>query len=190
MAITKEKKRELVDQYTEMLQQSQGIVITHYRGMDMNQLTELRRQLEDSNGVFMITKNTLLRLALDNAGLVVPEELISGPVAIGFAMEDVAGTAKVLLDADEDDALKLQVTGGIIGDSVFDPEQLEEITKLPTLPELRAQLAGLLTAPASSIASIVEQPARDVVGVIDAASGQLINVLAAYLAENQAEEAA
>ncbi|MBN1286754.1 MAG: 50S ribosomal protein L10 [Anaerolineae bacterium] len=190
MAITKEKKQELVDLYTELLQQSHGIIITEYRGMNMSQLSDLRMKLAESDGKYMVTKNTLLKLALERCDMAVPEDLLTGPVAVGFALGDIAGTAKVLLDAGKDDALPLSVKGGIIGAAAFGLTQVEQLTKLPSLPELRAQLAGLVATPATHIVSILVQPARDVVGVLQAASSQIINVLAAYVAKNEAEEAA
>jgi large subunit ribosomal protein L10 len=190
LAISKERKRDLVEQYKALLEEAQGIVITEYRGMNMNQLTALRMKLSESGGKYVVTKNTLLKIALEEAGMAAPEELITGPIAVGFAMTDIASDTKALLDASDDDALAIKVMGGIMGESVFDETQLEQLTKLPSLDEIRAQLAGMLTSPMTQIVGLLEAPARDVVGVLDAASSQLINVIAAYVAENEAKEAA
>jgi large subunit ribosomal protein L10 len=190
LAITREKKEKLVAQYTEMLERSQCVVITEYRGMNMNQLSALRSKLGETNGQFAITKNTLLKIALQNAGMAVPEGLLMGPVAIGLAYDDLSSTVKTLLDASGDDDLALVVKGGIVGQSVFDAKQLERITKLPSLVELRSQLVGLLTSPASQIVGLLEAPARDLVGVIDAGASALLNVVAAYAAKSEGEAAA
>jgi large subunit ribosomal protein L10 len=190
LAISKKRKHELVAQYRELLEQCQGIVITEYRGMNMNQLTQLRMKLSESDSKYVVTKNTLLKIALEEVGMAAPAELIDGPVAVGFAFSDIAGATKTLLDASEDDALAIKVKGGIMGESVFSESQLEQLTKLPSLEQIRAQLVGMLTSPMTQIVGLLEAPARDVVGVLNAASSQIINVLAAYVAENEAKEAA
>ncbi len=190
MAITRQKKQELVAHYSELLQRSAVVVVTHYRGMNMNQLHELRTKLSDVNGKYLITKNTLLKLALRESGMAMPEDLLTGPVALGLAFDDVGGTVKVLLDAADNKDMSLEVMGGIMGETVLDLKQLEQLTKLPSLEQIHSQLAGLIASPATNIVSLLVQPARDVVGVLDAASTQVLNVIAAYVAENEAKEAA
>ncbi len=189
MAISREKKEELVAQYTDLLQQSQGVVVTDYHGMNMNQLTELRTKLGETGGQYMVVKNTLLLLAMEAVGMEVPESLVDGPVALGLLHEDISGAVKVLLDAGGDDDLSVSVKGGIIAGDVLNPEQLKRLTELPTLPELRSQILGLFTSPASGIVGLLEEPARGVVGVVGAASSQLLNVVAAYAAKAEEEAA-
>ena len=188
MAISKKKKQELVDHYADMLRRSQGIVITEYCGMSMAQLTTLRAKLREVHGGYTITKNTLFKLALQQSDMAVPGDLFVGPVAIGFAFEGMPGTAKVLLDEAKEEEVPLLVKGGVIGQSVLSTDELEQLTKLPSMETLRAQLVGLVATPATDIVTLLQGPARGVVGVLNAASVQLLNVLAAYAAKP--EEAA
>jgi large subunit ribosomal protein L10 len=188
LAISKEKKRDLVAHYADMLQRSQGIVITEYSGMNMAHLTALRAKLREVGGGYTITKNTLLKLALQGSDMAVPEDLLLGPVAVAFAFEDMPSTAKVLLDEAREEEGPLLVKGGVIGQSVLSPAELEQLTELPPMETLRAQLLGLIATPATGIVTLLQEPARSVVGALNAASSQLLNVLAAYAAKS--EEAA
>lgn len=189
MAISKEKKQQLVAGYVEVLQQAQGVIITEYRGMDMNQLTAVRARLRELDAQYTVTKNTLFKLALHEVGMAGPDDLLAGPVAASFVFGDLTGTIKALLDLAEDDQSHLVVKGGIIGESVFNAKELEQLTKLPSLNELQAQIVGLIATPATSIVTLLQEPARGVVGAVHAASTQLLNVIAAYAAKAEQEAA-
>ena len=186
MAISKERKRELVAQYVELLQRAEGLVITEYRGMTMGDLDALRSKLREQNAQFTITKNTLFKIALREAGMVVPEDLLNGPVATVFAFENLPGAVKTLLEfADEQELLV--VKGGILGQTVISEAELQPLSKLPPMDVLRAQLVGMVTMPLTGFMSLLEEPGRQVVGVLRAATEGVVNVLAAY---SQKEEAA
>ena len=186
MAISKERKRELVARYVELLERAEGLVITEYRGMTMGDLDALRSKLREQNAQFTITKNTLFKIALREVGMVVPEDLLSGPVATVFAFENLPGAVKTLLEfADEQELLV--VKGGVLGQTVISEAELKPLSELPPMDVLRAQLAGMVTMPLTSFMSLLEEPSRQVVGVLRAATEGVVNVLAAY---SQKEEAA
>ncbi len=188
MPISRQKKEELVAQYTDLLKDSQGIIITEYRGMSVPDLQALRAKLREVGSTYLVTKNTLLRRALANAGMHVPEELLTGPVAVAFAHEDLGATAKAVLDFHEDMELFL-VKGALIGETEYDESGVEALSKLPTLDELRGQLIGLIIAPATGLVSLLEAPAAELVSVINGGATQLLNVVAAYAAKENAEAA-
>lgn len=179
MAITRERKEELVAQYSEILQSASGFIVTEYRGMNMGAFNELRKKLGEMGGAYVVTKNTLFTRALRENGWVVPEDLLVGPVATVFADGNMPGVAKLVLDFRKDHEAHFIIKGGVMAGSVFKADDIEAISKLPTLEELRAQLAGLIVQPASSL-----------VGVINAATADIVNVLQAYLQENSEGEAA
>lgn len=179
MAITRERKEELVAQYTETLKNSSGFIITEYRGMNMGGFNDLRKKLGDINGSYIVTKNTLFAIALREAGWVVPDDLLLGPVATVFAQGNMPAVAKLVLDFTKDHADHFVIKGGVMEGSTFKASEVEAVSKLPTLDELRAQLAGLIVQPASSL-----------VGVINAATADIVNVLQAYVQENSEGEAA
>lgn len=179
LAITRERKEELVAQYSEILQSASGFIVTEYRGMNMGAFNELRKKLGEMGGAYVVTKNTLFTRALRENGWVVPEDLLVGPVATVFADGNMPGVAKLVLDFRKDHEAHFIIKGGVMAGSVFKADDIEAISKLPTLEELRAQLAGLIVQPASSL-----------VGVINAATADIVNVLQAYLQENSEGEAA
>lgn len=179
MALTKQRKEELVAGYVDMLERARGVVITEYRGMTMKQLDDLRGKLREKGAHFTVTKNTLLKIALDRVGMGVPEELLSGPVALAVAFEDLPATIKAVLDYADDSEIMV-VKGGILGESVVDAKQLDAISELPPLEVLRAQLIGMTTMPLTQFVGLIEEPGRQVVAVIQAATDGLVNVLAAY----------
>lgn len=188
MPISREKKEELVARYTELLEDSQGIIVTEFRGMTMSEFDALRAKLRDVGSTYMVTKNTLLRLALENTGYIVPETLINGPVAVAFARDDLGATAKAMLDFDKGVDVFL-VKGAMIGEAEYDAAGVDALSKLPTLDEVRGSLVGLVIAPMSGLVSLVGTPAQELVGVINGGASQLLNVVAAYVAKEEAEAA-
>ncbi len=167
MAITKARKEELVAQYLELIDQSNAIFMTEYTGMSVKGMEALRGAVREANGSFHVTKKTLLKHALEEAGQPVPVDLMDGQLAAGFALDEVPTFAKALVKiAKDDEALTLK--GGIFNNEVLSFDQVKALADLPSLPELRAQLLGLLNTPAQNIVTVVTSGIRQVVNVIDA----------------------
>jgi large subunit ribosomal protein L10 len=180
LAITRERKEELIAQYVDLLKRTNGFVIIEYRGLSVNDVDALRAKVRAAQGQYVVTKNTLFTRALQDTGWPVPDDLLNGPTAIAFGLEDFPGVAKAVLDFSGDrEAEKVGVKGGVMVDTIFDAGKVEAISKLPSLDELRSELAGLIV-----------QPATGLVSVLNAATGQVVNVLNAYVQENQSEEGA
>ena len=167
MAISKARKDELMAQYTELINQSEAIFLAEYTGMNVKAMENLREEVGKVSGSFHVTKNTLLKLALQNADRTVPDELLLGQLATGFALDGVPPLAKTLVDyAKNVEHLKLK--GGFLGDKFLTAEQIEALAKLPTLDQLRAQILGLINAPAQGVVSAVTNGVRQVINVVDA----------------------
>lgn len=174
MAITHEKKEVLVKEYLDQLNVSEAVIITSYRGLRVTQVEQLRRKIREAEGSFAIVKNTLAERALKEAGLPVVEEMLTGPVGIGFCHHNVSGVAKAISDFSKQNEL-LAIKGGLLGNRVIDEAGVRNLANLPSLDVLRAQLLGLINAPASQLAGVVAGGVR-----------QLVNVFNAY-AEKDAE---
>jgi large subunit ribosomal protein L10 len=179
LAISKERKRELVATYGQILEHSTGFIVTEYRGLSVDHLKTLRNKLEETNAVYVVTKNTLFTRALQDNDWPVPDGLLLGPVATAFADGNMPGMAKALLEFQEDHEDVFVIKGGIMLGETLAPSDIEAISKLPSLDELRAQLAGLMV-----------QPATGLVNVLNAATSDIVNVLHAYVQENSEGEAA
>ena len=163
----KAKREELVANYQELIEKSDALFLAEYTGMSVKSMEGLRKEVRDANGVIQVTKNTLLTLALQRANKPAPPELLTGQLATGFALDEAPTLAKKLVDfAKGEDNLSLK--GGILGDELLSAEQIEALANLPTLDQLRAQIIGLINAPAQNLVSTVTNGVRQVINVIDA----------------------
>lgn len=172
MAITKERKQELVTQYLDLLERSQGVILTDYRGLNVAQITRLRGQMREASGVFHVTKNTLIKLALERKGLSVPDDWFEGPTAIGFCFDDVPAIAKVLADF-AGDAELLKIKGAMLGDRAVSEARVKSLASLPPTEVLQAQILGALTAPMSGLIGVLNGALAGLLGVFDARQEQL-----------------
>ncbi len=171
MAITKEKKQEIIAGYVDKLSNSQAIILTDYRGLTVADLTDLRQKLREDNGVFQIVKNTLFRLALDRTGIPIPDEHMEGTIAAGYCMGEVPPVAKTLTGfAKQTDFL--QIRGAILGESVLGPAGVQNLADLPPREVLLAQLVGAVQGPMSNMVSTINAPMRELVQVLQARSEQ------------------
>jgi large subunit ribosomal protein L10 len=169
LAISRKRKEELLDQYLELLSESRAIVLAEYTGMRVKDLEALRVELRGANANFHITKNTLLRTALEQTGRPVPTEMLVGQMATGFTGQDIPALAKALVDFAKKEN-RLIIKGAILGDEILDAAGVDALAKLPNLDQLRGQLAGLVSAPARNLASVVASGVRQVINVLDAYS--------------------
>ena len=167
MAISKQKKEKFVGEYSELLRQSSAIFLTKYGGMSVKDMEALRLKISEAQGQISVTKNTLLRIALEEADRVPPLELLNGQVATSFALGEASTLAKVLVDQAKTND-KLKIVGGMLGDRPLTPAEVEALATLPSLDQLRAQILGLIGAPAQGIVSAVANGVRQVVNVLDA----------------------
>ena len=167
MAIKKARKDELVEQYTDLLKNSSAIFLTQYGGMSVKDLEALRIKVSEADGQINVTKNTLLRIAMEANELTPPLDLMNGQVATSFALGEVPTLAKVLVDSAKTND-KLTIIGGMLGDRRLTPAEIEALATLPSLDQLRAQILGLVSAPAQGIVSAVANGVRQVVNVLDA----------------------
>lgn len=167
MPITREKKDELVAEYTEKFSRSQAAFLTHYRGLTVTEITDLRRRLQgDGNDVeYTIAKNTLIRLALQQAGLPVPEDLLEGPTAVVFVYGDPTAPAKAL-NAYVNTNEKVTVRGGLFGASILDADGVKRIAALPSREVILATLLGSVQGPASSLVSTLMAPMREIAYIL------------------------
>jgi large subunit ribosomal protein L10 len=175
----------MVATYTRLLEKSDGLVITEYRGMSVATMTDIRKVLRESKGSYVVTQNRLLKIALNNLGMPVPDKLLKGPTAIGFSNGDLPAVVKTLLEKQKTNEL-LVLKGAVIGQQILGAQDLQTLADLPSLDVLRAQLLGLLVAPAQNLVNVLNAPVQNLVNVLEAGSNTLADVLAAYAAKSDA----
>jgi large subunit ribosomal protein L10 len=167
MAITKEHKSELITQYSEWVKRSKALVLTQYIGLTMKDIDALRSKVRENGGEFHIMKNTLAKLAFEQAGLAVQPEQFEGSTAVVFAFVDAPATVKTITEFVRTSEF-LKIKGGYLEKQVLTPEGVKALADLPPLPVIRGQLLGMLLAPASRLARTLAEPGRMIAAVIKA----------------------
>lgn len=167
MAISKERKEELLRTYAELINKSEALILVEYRGLNMKGMSPLRGRVREAAGELHVVKNTLAQKALQNAGRKAPADLFAQTTAIGFAFSDVPGVAKALTTFARDSEF-VKVKGALLGDRVLTRQEVEALAELPPMPVVRAQLVGLIGAPASRLAGTIASGVRQVVNVVKA----------------------
>lgn len=163
----------VVDELKEKFADTDGMILTEYRGLNVSDMAELRHALRQAGGEYKIYKNTLVRLAARDAGLEI-EDLLVGPTALAFVGErpdgsegDVAAVAKALREFAKSNQL-LVIKGGVLGDKPLDSDGIKALAELPSREILLAQLAGALQAPMASFARLLSAVPRQFAYALDA----------------------
>lgn len=167
------QKREMVTELNTVFSETACIVVTHYSGLNVAEISDLRRRMRDAGASFKVTKNRLTKIALKGTQYSQIDDLFSGPTAIAYA-DDPVTPAKVVADFAKGNE-NLVVVGGAMGETRLDAAGVQALAKLPSLDELRGKLIGLLQAPATKVAGVLQAPA-----------GQLARVMGAYAAKDEA----
>jgi large subunit ribosomal protein L10 len=158
--LDRSEKKQLVSSLRQGLIESNLVVVAHQTGLTVAEVSNLRRQMREEGVQFKVAKNTLARLAVvetQNEGI---HSLLSGPTTLAYSKDPVAA-AKV--------AVKFKIIGGALSGKVLNEMEIETLSKLPSLDELRAKIIGIISTPATRIAGIMQAPA-----------GQLARVFSAY----------
>ena len=137
-----------------------SVFVTHYQGLSVKQIDELRSEMRKHGILFKITKNRITKLALEGSKFKKLENLFSGPTAIAFS-EDAITSAKILTRFAKKNT-NLKIIGGIMEEKPLSLEDVEKIATLPTLDEARAKIVGILRSPAQKITSILLAPASKI----------------------------
>jgi large subunit ribosomal protein L10 len=167
LAVSKERKVELVAQYVGQLKQSKGVILADYRGLTVSDISGLRNGLRSAGCTFWVVKNRLLKLALKEAGISLPDEWLVGPTIVGFCHDEVPRAAKMLTEAMRE-LEALRIKGGLVDASVVGAEQMRAIADLPPREVILAQALGTINAPASRMAGVIVGGVRQVLNVLQA----------------------
>lgn len=164
------QKRELVAALHDVFSATGVIVVAHYSGLTVAQMTDLRRRMRDAGGQVTVTKNRLVKLALEGTEAQGIGDLFTGPTCIAYSDDPVAAPKVAVNFAKEND--NLVILGGTMGATVLDPSGVKSLASLPSLDELRGKLVGLIQAPASKIAQVFNAPAAKLARVFSAQGQQ------------------
>ena len=176
------KKADAVAQLNEVFNQAGVVVVTRNLGLTVAQSTELRTKMREAGASYKVAKNRLAKLALKDTDYVGIEEFLSGPTALAWS-EDPVAAAKAAVDfAKSND--KLEIVGGSMGTQVLDEAGIKALASMPSLDELRGKIVGLVNAPATKVAQVVNRRRK-----IETAAGNRLGRRAAIVVEFQGEAA-
>lgn len=164
--MNRNEKQDVVSSMREHLGASTLVVVTSQSGLTVTEVSDLRDRMRSSGARYKVLKNTLARLAVKDTKFEGVTELLNGPTALAFSHDPVAA-AKIAVEFSEKNE-KIQVLGGCLDDKVLTVNEVKALAKLPSLDELRANLLGVLVAPASQIARIAKEPASQLARVFSA----------------------
>ncbi len=160
------KKKEFIAQMQSVRDNSSVAIVVHYHGLNVDDMNSLRKDMRASNATFLVSKNTLAKITVDNSNFASMSSLFKGPTAIAWSQDPVS-VCKVILKHSQQNN-KLAVIGGIVDNELVSLSMINELATLPSLDELRAKLIGLINTPARNLASIIQAPAAQTARVIDA----------------------
>ena len=160
------EKKELVASLQQVFSSTGVVVVCHYSGLTVAQMSALRRQMRQAGASVKVAKNRLAKIALEGTDVASIASLLKGPTLIAYSGDPVAAP-KVVSDFAKANE-KLVILGGAMGATALDPEGVRALATLPSLDELRAKLVGLIQAPATKIAQVVNAPAAKVARVFAA----------------------
>ena len=146
------------------------IVVAHYAGMTVAQMTDYRRRINEAGGKVKVAKNRLAKLALKDTSAAGIADLFKGPTCIAYSKDPISA-AKVAVKYAKDNE-KLVILGAAMGPTVLDANGVKALAELPSLDELRAKLIGLLNAPATKIARTIKEPGAKLARVVQAKASQ------------------
>lgn len=167
------EKSDLVSILNEVFSNTGVVVVAHYSGLTVAQMTTLRGRMKGAGASLKVAKNRLVKLALKGTDAENISDLFKGPTVIAYSDDPVAApkVAAEFAKANE----KFVVLGGAMGRTALDAKGVEALASLPSLDVLRAKLVGLIKSPATRVASVLQAPA-----------GQLARVLGAYAKKDEA----
>jgi len=171
--MSREKKAQLIDSLQQVFSRCSIGIMTDYRGLSANEMTDLRRGLRESGIEYKVVKNTLARFAAERAG---KEELVSffeGPVAIAFGYGDITEPARALANYIQTSKASMSIKGGFLSDRLLTSEDVATLSTLPSREILLAKVVGGVQSPISALVSHLTAPMRGIIGVLQARIQQM-----------------
>lgn len=163
-------KEQLVSDLHAVFEGTSSVVVTHYTGLSVAELGDLRTQMREAGASFKVTKNRLTRLALAGTKYEGLTDLFTGPTAIAYADDPVAAAKAAVGFSKKNE--KLVVLGGAVGSETLDADGVKALATLPSLDELRAKIVGILSTPATRVAGVLQAPAGQLARVLSARGQQ------------------
>lgn len=168
---TKAFKQDKIEAIKEKVSKAKVAIVTDYKGLSVAEITELRRRLQKENGDYMVTKNTLAKLAVKGTDFEVLTDSFKGPIAIAFGFEDQAAPAKVMAKFIKE-TKKSEIIAAALDGQLLSASDAKALADIPSKEELYAKMLGCINSPATGIAGAVNAVMSSLVRAIDAVAKQ------------------
>jgi large subunit ribosomal protein L10 len=167
MALSIEQKKAVVEEVAEVAKTALAAVAAEYRGITVEEMTDLRVKARESGVYLKVAKNTLVRLAVEGTEFECMQESLSGPLLLAFSMEDPGAAARLVKDyAKSNDKLITKLVA--VGGELYEASELERLSSLPTYDQAIAILMGVMKAPVEKLVRTLVEPHTKLVRVIAA----------------------
>lgn len=166
MAKTRAQKQAWIDETNDNVKSAEILIIAHYKGLTVAEMTQLRADVRKAGAGFKVTKNLLTKRALAGTSYEKLSDLFKGPTAVAYATDPV-GAAKAISEFSKKND-KLVLVGGAFGETMLDKAAIQQLASLPSLDQLRGKIIGLLQAPATKVAGVLAAPAGQLARVFNA----------------------
>ncbi len=183
MAISRQKKEELVGLYGQLISDSAALIFTDFAGVTVPEIQRLRRHMGEVDATFMVVKNRLLKIALVASGCAgAAEQTFVGPMGVVFSGDDIGSAVKGLRSFVRQEYGTheiLGIKGGVVANQLIDGPGMVAMADLPSLPELRSMLLSAMLAPATQLTQVIDGVPHAVYRAISAPSRGIAQVLTA-----------
>lgn len=165
--ITKQQKKDIVKDLSDKAKSAKSIIFVDYKGLKVKDVTELKKQLREAGVDYVVSRKTLVDIALKDAGIETSVKGMEGQIAISFSKEDEVAAAKIIEKFAKTNE-NLKMLGGVLGVQVMSQEEVKALAKIPSKEELLAKLVGSLKSPVSGFVNVLGGNLRGLVQVLNA----------------------
>ena len=164
--MNKTEKHEFVEKFHSSLEKAKVVLISHYKGLSVAEVSLLRDKIKENKAFFRVTKNSLAKRALKDTDYQNLEKFFVGPTAVTYS-DDPASAAKTIFNFSKDND-NLKIIAGAIGEKELSIEEIKVLANLPSIDDLHAKIVGLIASPLSNVVSLLNQPSISILRLLEA----------------------
>jgi large subunit ribosomal protein L10 len=165
--LNRKQKEEIIKDLSDKIKSSKSVVVSDFKGLSVKDLTNLRKELRENGVDFKVTKKTLIKIALKDAGIEMDVKSIDGQIALAMSQVDEVAAPKIIAKMAKTNE-NLKIKGGLLGSEILSEEQMMALAKLPSKEELLAKLVGTINAPVSGFVNVLAGNIRGLVNALNA----------------------
>lgn len=167
------EKTNFVSDFNALLSKTNFVLITQYKGLSVEEISLLRKQIKEKNASFRVTKNSLAKRAIKNTNFEILDQFFVGPTAVAYS-EDPVSTAKVVFDFSKENE-NLKIIAGVMDKKELNVDEIKKLASLPSMEIIRTKILGLISSPLSNTLTILNEPSSKIVRLINSKNNKQTN---------------